>query len=134
MADSFEDLEVWQVSMDLAVRVPDHVLGLPREFRWLALQIMDSSESVPSNIAEGFERRLNGDFMRFLRIAKASLGETDSHLVYARRRRLLTDEAYESLREDSLRIRKMLSRFIAYLSKYESPGKSPKPRTKNAEP
>ncbi len=115
MADTFQDLDVWQVSMDLAVAVPDIVSEFPRDFRWLTLQVMDSSESVPSNIAEGFERRLNGDFVRFLRIAKASLGETDSHMIYACRRKLMTKEQYEAYAMESLRVRQMLSKLISYL-------------------
>ena len=117
MADNFEELEVWQVSMDLAVEIPDLALKFPAGFRWLAQQIMDSSESVPSNIAEGFERRLNGDFVRFLRIAKASLGETTSHLIYANRRGLISAEEHIRFNEHSLRVKKMLARLIAYLVK-----------------
>ena len=118
MADNFEELEVWQVSMDLAVAIPDLALKFPPEFRWLARQVMDSSESVPSNIAEGFERRLNGDFVRFLRIAKASLGETVSHLVYAKRRRLVTPGDYDEYAQHCLRVKKMLASLIAYLVKH----------------
>jgi four helix bundle protein len=118
VADNFEELEVWQVSMDLAVAIPDLALKFPSEFRWLARQVMDSSESVPSNIAEGFERRLNGDFVRFLRIAKASLGETVSHLVYARRRRLIPADDYDRSAEQCLRVKKMLASLIAYLVKH----------------
>ena len=117
MAESFEQLEVWQVAMDLAVGLPDVALRFPQDYRWLARQIMDSSESVPSNIAEGFERRLNGDFVRFLRIAKSSLGETESHLTYAHRRRLITEEEHSAFSNQALRVRQMLSRLISYLTK-----------------
>lgn len=103
--------------MDLAVAVPDLDNEFPRDYRWLASQMMRSSESVPSNIAEGFERRLNGDFVRVQRIAKASLGETDSHMIYALRRGLVDKEQHDKYAAEALRVRKMLSRLIAYLTK-----------------
>lgn len=117
--------------MDLAVEVPDVVLQFPGQFRWLAQQMMKSAESVPSNIAEGFERQSNGDFVRFLRIAKASLGELDNHLIYARRRDLIGEQEHDRLAQQSLRVRKMLSKLTSYLLKAKS-----KPRgsgTKNQE-
>lgn len=128
MADNFEELEVWQVAMDLAVGIPDIALQFPSDYRWLAHQVMDFSESVPSNIAEGFERRLNGDFVRFLRIAKASLGETRSHLVYATRRKLIKAEDYGRCAEQCLRTKKMLTSLIAYLVKNHGTDKNSRGR------
>lgn len=120
MAQTLHELDVWQVSMDLAVEIPDFALKFPSDFRWLARQIMDSSESAPSNIAEGFERRLDGDFARFLRIAKASIGETESHLVYAKRRRLIAEDESARLSDQCVRIRKMLGSLISHLSNREA--------------
>ncbi|MCX6376855.1 MAG: four helix bundle protein [Armatimonadetes bacterium] len=117
MAETFEELDVWQVSMAVAVDLADLVEKFSHSYRWLAQQIMRSSESVPSNITEGFERRMDGDFARFLGIAKGSAGETHSHLVYALRRRLVTQEEHDRFVSECIRVRKMLSRLIAYLRK-----------------
>jgi len=115
MAERFQDLRVWQAAMDLAVDLAALVDKFPREMRWLAQQLMRSSESTPSNIAEGFERLLDGDFARFLRMAKASMGETESHLVYACRRRLITDDEYSKVAGECMDVKRMLSRLITHL-------------------
>lgn len=117
MAETFQELEVWNAAMDLAVEITDLALGLPGDFRWLGQQIMRSAESGPSNIAEGFERRTDGDFARFLRIAKASIGETESHLAYAVRRRIIAQEQHDRFAPECVRVKKMLNRLIAYLRK-----------------
>jgi four helix bundle protein len=115
MAQTFQELDVWQISMDLAVDIADLVEKFHRDYRWLAQQMMRSSESSPSNIAEGFERQLDGDFGRFLRIAKASMGETESHLVYALRRRLITVEEHTTFADRCLHVKKMLNSLASYL-------------------
>jgi four helix bundle protein len=81
--DKFEDLVVWQEGLALAVSVYKsladcHDFGLRDQMR-------RASVSVPSNIAEGFERHSNKEFIRFLRIAKGSNGElrTQFHLAIA---------------------------------------------------
>lgn len=110
MAQRFQDLRVWQAAMDLAALTEK----LPRDIRWLAQQLMRSSESVPSNIAEGFERRLDGDFARFLRVAKASMGAAESHLVYACCRGLISNEKYGRFAKVCARVKGMLSGLISH--------------------
>lgn len=115
MARSFQDLRVWQAAMDLAVDLAAPTERFPRHCQWLAHQIKSSSESGPSNIAEGFERRLNGDSAKFLRIAKASIGETESHLTYAWRMRLINDEEHSRFAEARTCVEKMLDQLISHL-------------------
>lgn len=79
--EKFEDLVVWQESLSLAMRVHKELIEC-KNFG-LKDQIQRSAVSVPSNIAEGFERYSNKEFIRYLRIAKGSAGELRTQLHIA---------------------------------------------------
>lgn len=76
---SFEDLRIWQMGIDLVKRV--YVLTargtFGRDFG-LRVQIRRASVSIPTNIAEGFERSSRKEYLLFLNIAKGSAGEVRS--------------------------------------------------------
>ena len=55
-------------------------------------QIRDASQAAPSLIAEGFVRFLPGDFVRYLRMARAEVAEVQSNLEFARRRNYFSEE------------------------------------------
>jgi four helix bundle protein len=76
---NFENLEVWKRGCRLAVNVCVAAHG-SREFE-LKSQITRSSLSIPSNIAEGAERRSDADFARFLEYGKGSCGELRTQLM-----------------------------------------------------
>lgn len=59
----------------------------------------DSSVSISSNIAEGFERRSRKEYLNFLNIAKASAGEIRSQLYVAKEVGYLEDDEHMRLRE-----------------------------------
>ena len=80
---TFEDLEVWKRSCQLAVDVCV-ALHDSRDYA-LKDQMQRSAISVPSNIAEGAERDSDGDFIRFLRISKGSCGELRTQLYISER-------------------------------------------------
>lgn len=75
---TFEDLIIWQESMQLCVELYKH-LEFCKDYGFKD-QITRSSVSVPSNIAEGFERNSQKEYSRFLVIAKGSAGETRTQL------------------------------------------------------
>lgn len=77
----FEDLTVWQAGVDLSIEVYN-VLNNSRDFG-LKNQIQRSAVSIPSNIAEGFERQTNKEFIQYLFIAKGSAGELRTQLHIA---------------------------------------------------
>ena len=73
MRSSFEDLEVWKKSCKLPVRLYK-LLGDCRDYG-MKDQILRSSISIPSNIAEGSEKKSIPDFQRFINIAQGSAAE-----------------------------------------------------------
>lgn len=78
---TFEDLEIWQSSRLLCQEIY-HIIentNFKNNYR-LCNQIDGSSGSIMDNIAEGFERNGNKEFIQFLSIAKASCGETGSQM------------------------------------------------------
>jgi four helix bundle protein len=80
--ERFEDLIAWQKARWLTRDI--YLLSHPfsRDFA-LCTQLRKSALSVPSNIAEGFERRRPNEFRQFLSVAKASCGELRSQLYTA---------------------------------------------------
>jgi len=74
----FEDLEIWQRGVKLSSRIYA-LLSSCKDFGFRD-QITRSGLSIPSNISEGFERRSNKEFIRFLDIARGSCGELRTQL------------------------------------------------------
>lgn len=97
---TFEDLLVWQMAIDLAKRV--YVLtasGLFSRDFGLKDQIRRAAVSIPTNIAEGFERASRKEYLFFLNVAKGSAGEVRSLLCIAFEVGYLPMENYEELRQ-----------------------------------
>ena len=82
----FEDLVAWQKALDLTVAVYETTRHGPfqKDFG-LSGQMQRSAVSIPSNVAEGFERGGRAEFHQFLSTAKGSCGELRSHLYVASR-------------------------------------------------
>jgi four helix bundle protein len=87
---SFEDLDVWKRSCQLAVKIYE-LLQDCRDFG-LKDQMTRSAVSVPSNISEGCERASKPDFIRFLHIAKGSAAELRTQVYIANKVGLLSSE------------------------------------------
>lgn len=90
---SYRDLKVWHKAMDLVDEVYDLLLSLPNEERYaLADQLRRSVISIPSNIAEGYGRGSDRDFVRFLWMSNGSLKELETQLLIGRRRNYWTKQ------------------------------------------
>jgi four helix bundle protein len=114
--EMFEDLEVWQKGRELVNKVYDLVRDEPfcRDYA-LRDQILKAAISVPSNIAEGFERQSDQEFIRFLYIAKGSAGEVRSQLHHALDQNYISEKVFEASRGGCLLLSKQISTFIQYL-------------------
>ncbi|HLP12425.1 MAG TPA: four helix bundle protein [Flavobacteriales bacterium] len=112
----FEDLEVWQKSRELCGEI-GHILlkeGLSRNFK-LRDQIDGSSGSIMDNIAEGFDRGGNKEFIQFLAYAKGSASELKSQLYRILDRKFIDKDEFEKLYEKTHEISRMLGGFMNYL-------------------
>jgi four helix bundle protein len=112
LVKNFEDLEIWKE----ARRLTQGIYQLTREARFskdfgLRDQIRRAAISIMSNIAEGFERGGNQEFIQFLYVAKGSCGEVRSQLYVA------LDQEYVDQRvaDNLLMILKRLSVMIKHL-------------------
>lgn len=87
MADrikSYRDLVAWQKAFRLGLAVHRMTGSFPKEERFgLTSQLRRNAVSVASNIAEGYGRGTKVDYMRFLRIARGSLYEMETQLMFA---------------------------------------------------
>jgi len=83
-ASSFRNLTVWKNGIQLAKKVYQFSLGLPKqELYGLASQMQRASVSVSANIAEGHARDSTKEFLHILRIARGSLAELETLLTIA---------------------------------------------------
>ncbi len=111
----FEDLLVWRKSQDLVVDI--YSCFKDNEDFSFRDQIKRASISVSNNIAEGFERNSNADFMRFLYFALASNSEVRSMLYLSVRLNFLTSEKAETIINNTNEISKMLYGLIKSIKK-----------------
>jgi four helix bundle protein len=113
---SFEDLEVWQESCDLAVEIYEitRTGDLSRDYGFRD-QMTRAAVSIPSNIAEGKERETVPELIRFLYIAKGSAGELRTQIHIAYRIGYMESEAFKGLIKRAELLSKKLASFIQSL-------------------
>ena len=115
-AEKFEDLIVWQEARLLRKEVSQatKARGFCVDFE-LRNQIRGAALSAMDNIAEGFERGSNKEFVQFLVISKGSAGEVRSALYAALDEEYLSTPEFERLRERALSVSRRCSKLISYL-------------------
>ena len=119
----FEEIEAWKMARQLPLSI--YVLSDQKPFIThyaLRDQIRRAVISISSNIAEGFERGGNKEFIQFLSFAKASAGEVRSQLYLALDPNYIEKESFEKLKLDVLNIGKTISGLIKYLKTSELKG------------
>jgi four helix bundle protein len=123
MIKKFEDLGVWQEARELCKEIFSQISegSFSKDFA-LVNQINRSSGSVMDNIAEGFGRSGNKEFIQYLSISKASCTEVKSQLYRALDRNYLKTEKAEELNARTQSLINQLGGFIHYLKQSEYKG------------
>jgi len=106
---SFKDLIVWQKGIELTQEIYKTTAKLPSEERFgLTSQMRRSAVSIPSNIAEGRQRRSRKDFAQFLHIAQGSAAELETQIVITEK--LYSDIDFSKAKALMEEIQKMLAK------------------------
>ena len=126
MADTFRELRVYQ----LAVQISDRVWAFRERIQThspaIWFQIDKSAGSIEDNIAEGFGRETHADFANFLRYSRGSAMETESQVARAMRRQLIEPTEAEEVIQMCRTITVQLRNFQTRL---RQPPPSPGPKT-----
>ncbi len=102
---NFENLEVWKEGMRLSVRICQLLKDCKDQLQRAVI-------SIPSNIAEGYERQTNKEYIQFLFIAKGSCGEARTQLYLAKELGYISGEIFTDLLDKASKISSMLSNLI----------------------
>lgn len=119
----FEDIEAWKQARELTRMVYSYTkIGeFARDFG-LRDQIRRAAVSSMSNIAEGFERDGNSEFIHFLSIAKGSTGEVESQLYVALDQNYISDKQLQEVRCVSGSVKRMTAGLMTYLRRSDVKG------------
>ena len=110
---SFEELEVWKRGCRLAVELYNALLSC-KDYG-LKDQMTRAAVSIPSNIAEGYERRTGKEYAQFLSIAKGSAGELRTQIYIAVKIGVLDPETASGMTRELKERASMLQSIISKL-------------------
>jgi four helix bundle protein len=109
----FKELKVWEKAHALTIDVYRATRYFPREELYgLTTQLRRSAVSVGANIAEGCGRRSDGEFTRFLQIARGSASELEYELLLAKDLGLIAPTQYAALEQSIVEIERMLTTLV----------------------
>jgi len=113
---NFEDLNIWKQARELTRQTYQITKATPfSRDRDLRYQVQRATVSIMSNIAEGFERGGNQEFIQFLYIAKGSCGEVRSQLYVALDQGYIPESQSHEMIASFRRLSGMIGNLIAYL-------------------
>lgn len=117
--NSIEEIEIWKDACELAIEIYQ-ITNTPKLKLDFSLkdQLRRSVVSISSNIAEGFERETNKEFIRFLYIAKGSCGELRSQIYLAFRIGYIEEEIHISLLDKCKILSRKIQKLITYLKNH----------------
>lgn len=121
--EKFEDLEIWNLSREICNDIEKlfETTSLGKRFS-LKDQMDRSSGSIMDNIAEGFERNGNREFINFLSFSKGSCGELKSQLYRAYDKKLISKEEFETISVKIELVKNKIGAFMKYLNNSEIKG------------
>lgn len=126
---SYKDLEIWQLSEKLIIKVYRLLATCPPEEKFgIVAQAKDSVVSIAGNIAEGFGRFYFRDKIVFYYHSRASLFETESHLVTSEKLGFINEhnrKLYQEILQDIKNLGIKLNNYITALWKSTKSTKSP---------
>ena len=112
----FEDLEIWQKARALNQNIFRLISDtqLQKDFK-LREQINGAAGSIMDNIAEGFERDGNKEFVQFLSIAKGSCGEVRSQLYRCYDREYIDQDQFNELKNQCSNLSRQINALMKYI-------------------
>lgn len=116
--NKFEDLNIWKLSLRITKLIYD--ISANRYFAkdfGLKDQIRRASVSISSNIVEGFEKNNNNEFIRYLKIAKGSIGEVRNQLFISKEVNYISIIEFNNINKLLLDLANQTGSFISYLEK-----------------
>jgi len=121
--EKFQDIEAWKMARKVTKMIYDisKQEGFSRDFA-LCNQIRRASISIVSNIAEGFERNGDKEFLQFLSIAKASCAEVHAQLYVALDQESIDDKQFEDISKDLGETSRIIGGLMKYLQQSELRG------------
>lgn len=121
--EKFEDIESWKAAREVIKLIysVSSAGNFSKDFA-LVNQIRRASVSVLSNIAEGFERGGNKEFLNFLAIAKGSCGEVRAQLYVAFDQNYIDETKFLGIKEKLIETSRLISGFMKYLQHSEMRG------------
>lgn len=112
----FEDIDAWKAAREFRRMI--HAVCRAESFKKdvdLQRQMRRAATSGMANIAEGFDSGTDPEFRRFLRIARRSVSELQSHLYIALDDGCITQEQFDQLYAKALDVKRLIGGFIRYL-------------------
>jgi four helix bundle protein len=120
----FEDVLAWQKARELTREIYTHAkAGLFAKDFGLRDQIQRAAVSIMGNVAEGFDRGGDKEFIQFLSISKGSCGEVKSHLYVALDQQYVNSTQFDRLYKSADEVGRLLAGFMAYLKQSDLRGK-----------
>ncbi len=115
---NFEDLTIWKESMQMVNQIYELFKNC-KDYGFKD-QIQRAAVSIPSNIAEGFERHSNKEFIQFLFISKGSCGELRTQLYIAENLKYIESSESGELIENAKNLSAKIAKLISYRKNYKS--------------
>ncbi|MDD5614113.1 MAG: four helix bundle protein [Candidatus Omnitrophica bacterium] len=116
MEEGFKKLTAWQKAYNLALDIYKITKNLPKEEQYaLTSQIRRAAVSISANIAEGYQRQHRKEYLQFLNIAKGSLGELETYIMFLKDLEYIDSKKHDEVQSECQEVGKILNGLIRSL-------------------